>query len=148
VHGWCTVANSSYLTVAAVVHDVHGLRGSRGNSAGRGSWSPNGGRKPSGMGIFLSLLILSLKTCTTCTTCTTVVPQQFLCARCARCARFGFGRSTAAAGTRKVARFNGRSAAMMFAHVRLRPAQPIHLFILCAVIYQKQFRGRPRLVDD
>jgi len=44
VHGWCTVANSSCLTAAAVVHDVHGLRGSGGNSAGRGSWSPNGGR--------------------------------------------------------------------------------------------------------
>ena|ERR1035437_853766 len=56
VHGWCTVANSSCLTAAAVVHDVHGLRGSGGNSAGRGSWSPNGGPE----GVFLSFLILSL----------------------------------------------------------------------------------------
>jgi hypothetical protein len=54
----------------------------------------------------------------------------------------------AAAGTRrcnidifragkKVARFNGRSAATMFAYVRPRPVQRLHLFkFLCATIRQ------------
>ena len=61
VHGRCTITNSSCLTAAAVVHDVHDVRGPGGNSGGRGPWSSTGGPwSPKGASSY-PFLILSLK---------------------------------------------------------------------------------------